>query len=251
MREFSELVKIVEILRGEKGCPWDKKQTIGDFKTFLLEEVYELVDAIEKGDPDEIKEELGDLVFHVIFISQICKEDGKFGIEEVIADAKNKIIRRHPHVFGKEPLQGPVPKMWEEIKRAEKGGSSLLEGIPKAMPALLKAYTVTRKVSRVGFDWEKVEDVYEKLQEEISELREAEGTKDKEKIKEEIGDLLFTIANISRFYGIDPEDALRKTVDKFVRRFSYIEEKLNNQNLDIQVMDRLWEEIKEKEKKGG
>jgi tetrapyrrole methylase family protein/MazG family protein len=251
MEEFSRLLELMERLRGDRGCPWDKKQKIESFKTFLLEEVYELIEAIEKDNPDSIKEELGDLLFHIIFIAQICKEEGKFEIKDVLRFTYEKMVRRHPHVFSNEETPDFIPKKWEEIKKKEKRDYSLLGNVPKTLPALLRAYVVTKKVSRVGFDWERIDEVFLKLNEEINELREAERLQNKEKIAEEVGDLLFTVVNISRFYGVDPEDALRSSTQKFIDRFSYIEKNLDFNKTTTEMMDRLWEEKKEMEKKRG
>jgi MazG family protein len=251
MEEFSRLLELMERLRGDRGCPWDKKQKIESFKTFLLEEVYELIEAIEKDSPDSIKEELGDLLFHIIFIAQICKEEGKFEIKDVLRFTYEKMVRRHPHVFSNEETPDFIPKKWEEIKKKEKRDYSLLGNVPKTLPALLRAYVVTKKVSRVGFDWERIDEVFLKLNEEINELREAERLQNKEKIAEEVGDLLFTVVNISRFYGVDPEDALRSATQKFIDRFSYIEKNLDFNKTTTEMMDRLWEEKKEMEKKRG
>jgi tetrapyrrole methylase family protein/MazG family protein len=251
MEEFSRLLELMERLRGDRGCPWDKKQKIESFKTFLLEEVYELIEAIEKDSPDSIKEELGDLLFHIIFIAQICKEEGKFEIKDVLRFTYEKMVRRHPHVFSNEETPDFIPKKWEEIKKKEKRDYSLLGNVPKTLPALLRAYVVTKKVSRVGFDWERIDEVFLKLNEEINELREAERLQNKEKIAEEVGDLLFTVVNISRFYGVDPEDALRSSTQKFIDRFSYIEKNLDFNKTTTEMMDRLWEEKKEMEKKRG
>ncbi|MCX7857445.1 MAG: nucleoside triphosphate pyrophosphohydrolase [Deltaproteobacteria bacterium] len=250
MEEFSELLKVMEVLRGDKGCPWDKKQTLKAFKTFLLEEVYELIEAIGNNDSESIKEELGDILFHIVFMSQICKEERRFEIKDVINCAREKMIRRHPHVFGNEQPPVSVPQRWEEIKRNEKNNYSLLSNIPKTLPALLKAYVVTKRVSRVGFDWKNINDVYRKLDEEINELKEAQKSGNIEKVKEEIGDILFTIVNLSRLQGIDPEDALRGTIEKFVNRFEYIQNRTDIGTTNLDEMDRLWEEIKSIEKKG-
>lgn len=251
MEEFSKLVELMATLRGERGCKWDKKQTIHSFKTFLLEEVYELIDAIEKEDYSHIKEELGDLLFHIVFISQICKEKSVFDIRDVLNFIYKKMYNRHPHVFLEDNPDSPIEKRWEEIKKKEKEGYSPLKNIPATMPALLKAYVTTKRAAKVGFDWPSIEDVYKKLDEELMELKDAERKGNKEDIKEEIGDVLFTMVNISRFYGIDPEDALRATINKFIRRFSYIEQKTNLSNADLSLMDSLWDEIKSMEKEGG
>lgn len=248
MEEFSNLVGLLESLRGEKGCPWDKKQTVKEFKTYLLEEVYELIDAIEKEDDGALQEELGDLLFHIVFIAQICREGGKFDIRRVISGVYEKMVNRHPHVFKGAASDTPIEKRWEEIKKEEKENYSPLSDIPKMMPALLRAYIITRRASKTGFDWEKLEDVHEKMSEEIEELKEAERSGSKEAVREEIGDLLFTVTNIARFQGIDPEDALRFTCDKFVRRFAYVEKGTNLETASLATMDRLWNEAKNKEK---
>jgi len=250
MEEFSRLVELMETLRSDRGCKWDRKQTVHSFKTYVLEEAYELIDAIEKEDYEGIKEELGDLLFHIIFISQICREKSLFDIKDVISLTYKKMFNRHPHVFIEKNPDIPIEVRWEEIKKAEKEDYSPLSDIPKILPALLRAYLITRRAAKVGFDWKNVRDIHEKLEEEIRELQEAEKSDNKEKIKEEIGDILFTVVNISRSYNIDPEDALRFTSDKFVRRFGYIEKNTELGKSDIAVMDKLWDEIKSMEKEG-
>jgi len=250
MEEFSKLVELMATLRSDEGCPWDKKQTVSAFKTFLLEEVYELIDSIENSDYPAIKEELGDLLFHIVFIAQICKEGGFFDIGEVVRAVYEKMYRRHPHVFGDMPRNTPIETKWEELKKQEKQDYSLLGNIPPTIPALLRSYIISRRAARVGFDWPKLEDVYEKMEEEIDELHKAEQSGDGLLIREEIGDLLFTIVNIARFHNIDPEDALRATSNKFVRRFGYIEKNTNLSEADLETMDKLWNEVKGMEKKG-
>ena len=250
MEEFTKLVELMITLRSDNGCPWDKKQTIGAFKTFLLEEVYELVDSIEQGDYKAIREELGDLMFHIVFIAQICKEGGFFDITEVIKGVYDKMHHRHPHVFGNMSRDTPIETKWEELKKNEKEGYSPLQNIPQIIPALLRSYIITKRAAQIGFDWEKLEDVHEKFREEIGELKKAEESGDSELIREEIGDLLFTVVNIARFHNIDPEDALRATSNKFVRRFGYIEKNINLSNTTLEEMDKLWNEVKGMEKKG-
>ncbi|MDD5010017.1 MAG: nucleoside triphosphate pyrophosphohydrolase [Syntrophorhabdaceae bacterium] len=250
MKEFSKLVELVATLRGEKGCPWDRKQTLPAFKTFLLEEVYELIDAIEQDNTQSLREELGDLLFHIIFIARICEEQKRFDIKDILETEYRKMYNRHPHVFLKESSEKPVQMRWEEIKKEEKEDYSLLSNIPVNTPALLRAYIITKRAARVGFDWEKLEDIYEKMHEEIGELKKAEETKDTGAIKEEIGDLLFTIVNISRFHNIDPEDALRSTSEKFIRRFNYIEKNIDVTKSSLTDMDNLWDEIKNMERQG-
>jgi len=250
MEEFSRLVQLMETLRGEKGCPWDKKQTEKAFRTFLLEEVYELIEAIDQDNYGALKEELGDLLFHIVFIAQICKEKQQFDIDDVVRDTYRKMYGRHPHVFLEDGDERPIEMRWEEIKKSEKEGYSPLANVPKILPALLRAFVISKRAARLGFDWEKLEDVYDKMFEEIGELKEAEKSGAAEKIEEEIGDLLFSIANISRHHAIDPERALRGTIDKFVRRFNYIEERVDITRSDLKTMDALWNEAKEKERKG-
>jgi tetrapyrrole methylase family protein / MazG family protein len=250
MEEFDRLVQLLETLRGEKGCPWDKRQTVQSFKTFLLEEVYELIHAIETGDNDMLREEMGDLLFHILFISQICREHGLFDIRDVLNRVYDKMYHRHPHVFAPDSSDLPIEQRWEELKKSEKEGYSPLENIPRIIPALLRAYIVSKRASRAGFDWEKLDDVYEKMSEEIGELKAAEKAGNREAIREEIGDLLFTVANISRFHGVDPEDALRLATDKFLRRFAYIEKNTDLSNASLTTMDRLWNEKKGMERKG-
>ena len=240
----------METLRGDQGCPWDRKQTVSGFKTFLLEEVYELIDAIEKPNYTELKEELGDLLFHIVFIAQICKEDRLFDITDVINGIYKKMYHRHPHVFGVSTVDATIEQRWEEIKKGEKENYSPVSNIPQIIPALLRAYVISRRAARVGFDWPKLEDVYDKMAEEIKELKEAEKSGNTDSVREEIGDLLFTIVNIARFHNIDPEDALRSTSDKFVRRFTYVEKNTDLSSSTLSTMDRLWNEAKDMEKKG-
>lgn len=251
MEEFAQLIKLMETLRSNEGCLWDKKQTLDSFKTFLLEEVYELIEAIEKKNSEMLEEELGDLLFHIVFISQICKEQGLFSIKDVVSKVYQKMYHRHPHVFQKETDDRPIEKRWEELKKREKKDYSLLSNIPANMPSLLRAYTVSRRAAKTGFDWDDIENIYEKLFEEIEELKSAQSEENKQSMKEEIGDILFTMVNISRFLNIDPEDALRFTIDKFIRRFSYIENNTDINHTSLARMDALWNEIKNMEKQGG
>jgi len=251
MEEFTKLVSLMESLRGPQGCAWDKKQTEKSFRTFLLEEVYEVIEAIERDDLHALKEELGDLLFHIVFLAQICKEKGQFDISDVVEGAYEKMYRRHPHVFGAVGDDDkPVEKRWEEIKRGEKEGYSPVSSVPRILPALLRAYVISKRAARVGFDWKKLEDIYEKAREEMDELKEAEEKGVADRIEEEMGDLLFTMVNISRFHGIDPEAALRRTNEKFVRRFTHVEGHLESAKGDLEAMDALWNEVKEREKEG-
>ena len=254
MEEFSRLAELMASLRGEQGCSWDKRQTENAFRTFLLEEVYEVIDAIEKEDHEALKEELGDVLFHILFIAQICKEKNLFDIRDVLTAAHKKMYNRHPHVFQRsEPdasREMPIQQRWEEIKRPEKGGYAPVSGVPKILPALLRSYVISKRAAKLGFDWETKEGVHEKIIEEIAEIREAEKEGNKDLIEEEIGDLLFSIVNLARFHDIDPEAALRLTNSKFVRRFAYVESKADLANPNPTAMDELWNEIKNAEKKG-
>jgi tetrapyrrole methylase family protein/MazG family protein len=250
--DFQEVLKIMEALRSEKGCPWDKEQTRESLKPFILEEAYELIEAIDENDPEEIKEELGDLLFQIVFQCQIAKEKNQFQISDVIEKIIKKMIARHPHVFGKADYKttDEVLVHWEKQKKLEgKLRESILEGIPVALPSLLRAHRLQDRAARVGFDWEKVEDVLKKLDEELKEFKEALETKSQDEIEDELGDIFFMLVNISRFIGINPEDALRKTISKFISRFRYIEmsaaehgKKLSDMTLN--EMDRLWDEAK-------
>lgn len=217
MEEFSRLVELMATLRGDNGCPWDKKQTVKSFKTFLLEEVYELIEAIDKEDYQAIKEELGDLLFHIVFISQICQESGLFDIREVVSETFEKMFRRHPHVFSSDPQEQPVEMKWEEIKKAEKADYSPLDQIPRTLPALLRAYSTLRRAARTGVPLEAPHDTSHLLCEEIDKLAQGETIGSSEETTAAIGLALLRIVNIARMHDVDPEDALRSAADRFVR----------------------------------
>ncbi len=246
------LREIAAILRGEGGCAWDRAQTSKSLKPYLIEEAYEAHEAIEKDDPAELREELGDLLYQVYAHAQIADEEGTFSIDDVAQGIIDKLIRRHPHVFGNETVmdQEQVTVNWEKIKRVEKSHrESILDGVPVHLPSLLKAYRVQQKVARVGFDWERIEDVEKKLEEEVGEFREALLSRDEEHMAEEIGDILFTMVNLSRFMKINPEEALGRTIDKFMRRFRYIEKESDRtgrdlEQMSLEEMDLLWEKAK-------
>jgi tetrapyrrole methylase family protein/MazG family protein len=254
-KTFHSLVKIMEMLRGEKGCPWDKEQTRKSLKPYIIEEAYELIESIEDDDPDRIREELGDLLFQIVFQCQLAKEKQDFTIDDVIDKISKKMIERHPHVFGSADYKtaDEVIVRWEEQKKLEgKLRESILDGVPESMPSLLRAHRLQSRAAQVGFDWEKVEDVLEKLDEELKESKDAIKEGHREKIEEELGDILFMLVNVSRFVGVNAEDALRKTIRKFIFRFHYIEtnaahqgKKLSDMTLD--EMDRLWDEAKKKD----
>ncbi len=261
--KFYELVALVARLRGPGGCPWDLEQNFDTLKPMLLEEAYEVLEALDSGIRSEFCAELGDLLFQVIFHAQLAGEEGSFNIEDVIQKILSKMIRRHPHVFGdiQASSADEVLTNWERIKqneRKEKGEmeaeASILKNLPQ-MPALLRAHKISSKVARVGFDWSTLDEVFFKLHEEIDELKDALQTKDGQSpeaqsaVEQEIGDLLFVVVNIARFLKIDPETALRKTNQKFVKRFQYIEESLRRDGKDIHAsnleeMERLWQEAK-------
>jgi len=253
--DFQELLKIMEKLRGEKGCPWDREQTRDSLKPYIIEEAYELVEAIEEGATSKIKEELGDLLFQIVFQCQIAKEKREFGFSDVISNIGEKMIARHPHVFGDAECKTTheVLVHWEEQKKREgKMRKSILEGVPKALPALLRARRLQDRAAGVGFDWEHIDDVFKKLDEELAEFREALEAKDRDEIEDELGDIFFMLVNISRFIGVNPEDALRRTISKFVHRFRHIEMKAAEQGrklseMTLSEMDRLWDEAKTEE----
>lgn len=254
--DFQELVNIMSALRGEKGCPWDREQTRESLKPFIVEESYEVLEAIDDGNPEAIREELGDLLFQIIFHCQIAKERGEFDIADVIEKIGTKMITRHPHVFGNADYRTPAEVLvqWEEQKRREgKQRDSLLDGVPRTMPSLLRAHRLQDRASRVGFDWKRVEDVLQKLDEELREFRSALAGKSQGEIEEELGDVFFVLVNISRFVGVNPEDALRKTISKFISRFRYIEMAAAEQgqalgDMTLEEMDALWETAKRRER---
>lgn len=239
--KFSELVKIVERLR--KECPWDREQTNQSIKNNLIEEAFELYEALQDDDNQKIIEELGDCMLQVIFHSVIKNQNGEFGLFDVIDNLINKLIRRHPHVFGGKKLntKEEVLSQWDSIKQIEK--NSLLDGIPKRMPALLRAYKVQKRLSNVGLDFENIKDIFDKIYEELEELKKSET---KEQKTEELGDVLFSLVNLSRFFDIDPQEALHLSIDKIVNRFEYIEKRLNSdfKGTSLALLNELWEESK-------
>lgn len=251
MKELYKLVEIMRKLRGENGCPWDHEQTNETLKPYLLEETYEVLNAIDSKRDKDLEEELGDLLLQIVFHAQIASEQGRFTIDDVAGTIVDKLIRRHPHVFGETKVNSSeeVLENWEEIKKRE-GKESVLDGVPESLPALLKARRIQEKAKRVGFDWDSIQGAFEKVLEEFKELKDAVGRRKKKDIEDEFGDILFSIVNISRFMEIDAEDSLRKTVNKFKKRFQYIEQKVKKmgkkplKNYSIQELDLLWEESK-------
>jgi MazG family protein len=258
--DIQKLADLVARLRGDGGCPWDKEQTRESLKPMLIEEAFEVLDALDSEDPADLREELGDLLFQVVFHAQIAREKGEFDLSEVIDRLHEKMVRRHPHVFGSADLQtsGEVLRNWEDIKAAEKGvessskpesEKSLLDGVPTRLPALHEAYQLTAKASRVGFDWSQLDQITAKLDEEVRELLEAHARQDGRQLADEVGDLLFVAVNVARFLGIDPETALRRCNRKFNRRFRFIESRLKQsgralKDATLAEMDALWEQAK-------
>jgi len=246
--KFDNLVKIMRKLR--KECSWDKAQTFDSIKAATIEETYEVIEAIDKKDYEELKAELGDLLLHILFHSVIAEEKGLFSINEVIDSISEKLVRRHPHIFSDVKVENnkDIERNWEKIKMSE-GRKSILEGIPKSLPELQKATRMQEKVSKIGFDWEKKEDVWQKVIEEIEEMHESEKSGDKELFEKEMGDVFFALINYSRFLGINAENALRRTNTKFINRFNFIEKKLKESKKSImesslEEMDKYWEESK-------
>ena len=247
---FDRLAEIMDQLR--EKCPWDKKQTRQSLKPFLIEETYEILEAIDEDDPESIKEELGDLLLQIVFHARIAKEQGEFDINDVIEGISEKMLRRHPHVFGDEEFSTAeeVVEQWEERKKEEgKLRDSVLEGVPKSMPSLLRAHRLQSRAANVGFDWKKAEDVIKKVEEEIGEFHEALSKREKDDIEDELGDIFFSLVNVARYVGVNPEDALRRTISKFISRFRHLEIRAAEEGLDLrqmslEEMDKLWEEAK-------
>jgi len=250
---ISRLHEIVRALRAPGGCPWDREQTHESLRGALIEECYEVIDAIERRDDDNLKEELGDLLLNVVMHAQMAGERGAFVLEEVAAEVCEKMIRRHPHVFGDKlaDTSAQVLRQWDQIKQAEKGKApaSLLDGVPAAQPALLRAQTIQKKAGRAGFDWRDAAPVFDKLGEEIAEVRDALASGDQQAVEQEVGDILFTAVNLARKLGVDAETALSSTTNRFIRRFRAVERELaaegrKVEGTPLEELDRVWEKIK-------
>lgn len=254
------LIKLIETLRGKNGCPWDRKQTPRSMAIYLVEELYELVDAIESGRPEDVCEELGDVLFHIFFIARLFEETGHFKIDDVAAVTTDKMTRRHPHVFGIKSVdtEEEVKKQWHALKTKEKKpvkGDSLLDSLPSKLPALMRAYRISERVAKAGFDWNDIGGVFEKVEEEWAELGAAiradeDGMKNRN-VSLEFGDLLFTLVNVARFARIHPETALKDAMAKFEKRFRYMERILwdTGKTMDAlseRELDQIWETAKEK-----
>ncbi len=249
LHKFDTLVAIIAKLRAPDGCPWDKEQTHQSLRENLLSETYEVLAALDDGDKDKLCEELGDLLLQIVLHAQIAKDDAEFKIDDVIKNINTKIIRRHPHIFGNRKVKDSAEVMhnWEELKKEErKEGVSMLHGVPKEMPALAYAREISRRAVRVGFEWENMEGVLDKLAEEVQEIKDTNSRQEKE---QEFGDLLFTLVNVARWEGIDAEAALRSANHKFYRRFAHMEELCRKRGIDFSKLsfkekDDLWEEAK-------
>lgn len=258
------LTALMTKLRSPDGCPWDKEQTMRSLTPFIIEEAYEVVSAIDSGDMEHIKEELGDLLFQVIFVAQIADEEDNFTLADVMEGSIEKMVNRHPHVFGESRAETSeaVLKQWAEIKKTEKKkkgkdkAEGCLAGVPEELPALLRAHKISQKAAKTGFDWNSIDEVLEKLDEETSEFKEAVRSRKTADMEEELGDMLFTMVNIGRFLEVNPEDALRRTIAKFISRFHHVERALIQKGDDLSTadmseMERLWQEAKASEKKTG
>jgi tetrapyrrole methylase family protein/MazG family protein len=248
---FVDLVNIVEKLRSPEGCPWDKEQTHESLLPYFLEEVYEVIESVELKDWETLKEELGDVLLHILLQAKIADETNKFNISDSLEGINNKLVNRHPHVFGDDNIDasGEAKQNWEDIKHVEKKRKSRLDGVPNKLPALVRAQRLQEKASHAGFDWDNIDDAWEKLNEELNELKSAQEKRDIENIKEEIGDVLFSVVNLSRFFDIPAEDMLRKTNRKFITRFQTIERELKEkgkklENSNLEEMEKIWEKSK-------
>lgn len=254
--KFQFLVDLMARLRGPDGCPWDREQSFDTIKPYLLEETYEVMDAIDARDWTALADELGDLLLQAVFFSQMAAEANLFRISDALDAITQKLIRRHPHVFGNETArtEGDVRKRWSEIKAEEKRGkadrgSTLLGSVPRSLPALVEAQQISSRAAQAGFDWENADQVLDKLREELAEFQDARSRASRDDLEDELGDLLFVLVNLARFVKVDPEQALRKTTGKFRRRFGYVEQKLAERGKSasestVQEMESLWQEAK-------
>ncbi|MEW6335959.1 MAG: nucleoside triphosphate pyrophosphohydrolase [Acidobacteriota bacterium] len=253
--DFDALITLCARLRAPDGCPWDREQTFESLRAYLIEEVYEVVDAITADEPAALAGELGDLLFQVVFVAQLATERGWFDIADVCRGIHDKMVRRHPHVFGEAEARdaGEVVRNWEAIKQTERSRRGALAGVPRQLPALLKALRMTEKAAALGFDWERVDDVVAKLEEEVGELaaeiRGADEHRRSDRIRDELGDVLFVIANLARQIGVDPEAALQGANEKFARRFAgmerlAVERGLEFERMTLSELDTLWDEVK-------
>ena len=252
---FEKLIEIMARLRGPEGCPWDREQTHASLKEYLLEETYETIEAIDSGDMDELCAELGDLMLQIAFHAQLAKERGDFEIHDSLNSINEKLLRRHPHVFGEAEVAcaEEVAHQWDRIKMDEKGfesRASILDGVPKTLPALARAMEISKRAARAGFEWPSLDAVFAKIEEEVGELKDEIHQRDTTRIAEEIGDLLFTIVNVARWTKVDPEDALRTMIERFASRFVQIEQAAHAagrslEDLTLEEMDAVWDRAKQ------
>ena len=251
---FIELLEVLRRLRAPGGCPWDQEQTSESLIPYLLEETYEIIEAIEGGDVETLKEELGDLCLHILFQAELARESGKFDISDSLRYISEKLIHRHAQVFSKKNNKrsaNDINKSWEIAKQKEKRRENILDGVPKNLPALVRARRIQEKAANVGFDWDELSPVLGKIDEELAELKEAVTLKDSENIKGEMGDVFFSLVNLSRFLNINPEEALRMTISKFETRFSQVENELKQRGKSLteatlEEMDEIWDSVKKK-----
>ena len=255
INHFQQLCEIVAKLRAPSGCPWDREQTHESLLPALIEEAYEIAGAVRAKDDVNFREELGDLLLLIVMLAEIAREAGRFNIDDVLSDVTKKLIRRHPHVFGMSDARDSVAvlKQWESIKRTEKTGKHYLDGLPAALPALMRAQKAQSKVARVNFDWANVRDVIAKVEEELGELKDALASENGQSIEDEIGDLLFAIVNLARKCKLDTENTMQTATDKFVARFNRLEDELQTRgkrlgDVDLAELDAIWDEIKKVKK---
>jgi MazG family protein len=250
-KAFDELYDLVKYLRSEKGCPWDREQTLESLRPHLMEEMHEACEAIEENDTAKLREEIGDNLFLILFVARIAEEEGRFSLDDVLTETQAKMKTRHPHVFGekRELEPGEVLDQWEKAKQAQKPeGESALSGLPKGLSGLTKAQRIQQRAASLGFDWDAVESAFEKLREEIGEFEGARAQMSPERVKEEMGDILFSLVNVARFLEIRAEDALQGTIEKFRERFGHVEKEIARRGrMTLEEMDEIWEKSKGKE----
>lgn len=250
-KAFDDLYDLVKYLRSDQGCPWDREQTLESLRPHLMEEMHEACEAIEEDDTAKLREEIGDNLFLLLFVARIAEEDGRFTLDEVLTETQAKMKSRHPHIFGeKRDLQpDEVLDQWEKAKQAQKpDGESVLSGLPRGLSGLTKAQRIQQRAASLGFDWDAVESVFEKLREEIAEFEAARAEMNPERVKEEIGDIIFSLVNVARFLDIRAEDALQGTVEKFRERFGHVEKEISRRGrMTLEEMDEIWEKSKRKD----
>jgi tetrapyrrole methylase family protein/MazG family protein len=246
---FDRLYSLIKHLRGEEGCPWDREQTLDSLRPHLMEEMHELCEAIQEEDTGKVREEVGDVLFLILFLARIAEEEGRFTPAEIMDETHAKMKSRHPHVFGsrRDLKPGEILDQWEKAKQAQKPrGESVLSGIPKGLSGLTKAQRIQQRAASLGFDWEDIGSVFDKLREEIAEFEEARKAEDKREIRDELGDILFSLVNVARFLGIRAEDALQATNRKFTQRFASVEREIARRGrMTLEEMDAIWEKSKE------